>query len=146
MRICSGTLRTRSAAPHHEQRADRGRQGSQGRQAGQTGVSQRILTNGYIQTGGSHWARELPNSGLRCSVGSMSTIAEIESAIAALPPGEREALEARWLARRFGLGSLGADERKELLASLDYAEREIDDGKGLSADELRRSVRTWVGK
>ena len=76
----------------------------------------------------------------------MSTVAEIEKAIDGLPTGEREALESRLLARRFGLDAMSAAERAELLASLDEAEREIDSGRGVSADELRQSVRLWAGR
>jgi len=76
----------------------------------------------------------------------MSTIAEIESAIERLPVAEREALEGRLLSRRFGLDALDATERAALLASLDEAEREIDGGRGLSADDLRRDVRAWAGR
>lgn len=74
----------------------------------------------------------------------MSTLAEIESAIEHLPVVEREALESRLLSRRFGLDD--AAERAALLASLDEAEREIDAGHGLSADDLRRDVRAWAGR
>jgi hypothetical protein len=35
-------------------------------------------------------------------------------------------------------------EGAELLASLDEADREIDDGRGFSADQLRESVRFWA--
>ena len=76
----------------------------------------------------------------------MSTVAEIETALGQLPAAEREALETRLLARRFGLASLDEDERAELLASLDAAEREIDAGQGHSAAELRQAVRAWAGK
>ena len=75
----------------------------------------------------------------------MSTIAEIENAIGQLPAMEREAFESRLLARRFGIDSLIEDERTELLASLDAAEREIDAGQSHSADELRQAVRSWAG-
>lgn len=76
----------------------------------------------------------------------MSTLAEIESAIQHLPVVEREALESRLLSRRFGLDALDSAERAALLASLDDAEREIDGGHGLSADDLRRDVRAWAGR
>ena len=71
----------------------------------------------------------------------MSTVTEIEDALGQLPASEREAFEARLLARRFGLASLEEDGRSELLASLDAAEREIDAGQGHSAAALRQSVR-----
>jgi hypothetical protein len=76
----------------------------------------------------------------------MSTVAEIESAIEGLPANQREALESRWLARRFGLDAISEGERLELLTSLDEAEREIDGGHGLSADEMRGAVRSWAGR
>lgn len=68
----------------------------------------------------------------------MSTVAEIEIAIQLLPLLEREALESRLLARRFGLDALDESERATLLASLDEAESEIDKGRFHSADDLRR--------
>ena len=76
----------------------------------------------------------------------MSTVAEIEHAIELLPDVERDAFEARLIARRFGLDALGESERTELLGSLDEAEREIDDGRVHSADELRRAVSVWAGR
>ena len=76
----------------------------------------------------------------------MSTVAEIQNAIELLPAPDREALESRLLARRFGLDALGEDERAELLASLDAAEREMDGGQVHSGDELREAVRTWAGR
>ena len=75
----------------------------------------------------------------------MSTVQEIEAAIERLPAAEREAFESRVVARRYGLDALG-DEYRELLASLDEAEREIDAGRGLSADDLRRKLPPWAGK
>lgn len=75
----------------------------------------------------------------------MSTAAEIESAIEKLSATEREALEARWLSRRFGLDALEDAESAKLLASLDAAEQEIDEGHSHSADELRKAVREWAG-
>ncbi len=76
----------------------------------------------------------------------MSSLVEIENAIAHLGEGEREALETRLLAHRFGLDALATEERAELFASLDEAEREIDAGHGHTADELRRDVRRWAGR
>jgi hypothetical protein len=76
----------------------------------------------------------------------MSTLAEIESAIQRLSASEREELENRLLSHRFGLDALDANERAELLSSLDEAEREIDNGEGISADDLRREVGKWAGR
>jgi hypothetical protein len=75
----------------------------------------------------------------------MSTVEAIEQAIERLTVVEREVLESRLLARRFGLDILNDDERAELLASLDKAERDIDEGRSHTADELRQAVRTWTG-
>jgi hypothetical protein len=37
-------------------------------------------------------------------------------------------------------------ERTELLASLDEAERDIDEGRTYNGDQLRQAVRSWLGK
>ena len=76
----------------------------------------------------------------------MSTVGEIEKAIDELPVREREALETRLLARRFGLEGMSESERTELLSSLDEADREIDAGRGVSGNELRQAVRSWAGR
>lgn len=76
----------------------------------------------------------------------MSTVPEIEAAIERLPALEREAFESRLIARRCGLDALGSDEYRELLASLDEAEQEIDAGRGVSAEGLRQKLTTWAGK
>jgi len=76
----------------------------------------------------------------------MSTVEAIEQAIERLTPVEREALESRLLNRRFGLDALNDDERTQLLASLDEAERDIDEGRSHTADELRHAVRSWTGE
>lgn len=70
----------------------------------------------------------------------MSTVQEIEAAIDGLPASEREALEARLIARRYGLDALGSDEYRELIASLDEAEQDIDAGRTVTADELRQKL------
>jgi hypothetical protein len=76
----------------------------------------------------------------------MSTVSEIEEAIGRLPATEREALESRLFSRRFGLDALDDEQRAELTASLDEAEREIGEGRVFSADELRQAVRSWAGQ
>jgi predicted transcriptional regulator len=76
----------------------------------------------------------------------MSTIEAIEQAIERLTPTEREALESRLLTRRFGLDALNDQERTKLLASLNEAERDIDEGRVHTADELRHAVRSWTGE
>jgi hypothetical protein len=76
----------------------------------------------------------------------VSTVQEIEAALERLPAAEREAFESRIIARRCGLDALGKDEHRELLASLEEAEQEIDAGRGVSADSLRQKLATWAGK
>jgi hypothetical protein len=67
---------------------------------------------------------------------TVSTVQEIELAIEQLPASEREAIESRLLARRFGLSALTEEEHANLLASLDEAERDIDRGRAFSGDQL----------
>lgn len=76
----------------------------------------------------------------------MSTIQEIEAALERLPATEREAFESRLIARRWGLDALGSEEYRQLLASLDEAEQEIDAGRGASADDVRQKLAMWAGK
>ncbi|MEN3367895.1 MAG: hypothetical protein V7609_38 [Verrucomicrobiota bacterium] len=76
----------------------------------------------------------------------MSSVDAIEQAIERLTAVERDALESRLLTRRFGLDALNDHERTELLASLDQAERDIDEGRSHTADELRHAVRSWAGE
>ena len=79
-----------------------------------------------------------------CVAESMSTLIEIETAIDQLSEAERESLESRILARRFGLDSLSFSERSDLLQSLEEADAEIDAGQVRTADPLRQAVRSWA--
>ena len=74
----------------------------------------------------------------------MSTLVEIQDAVIHLPPKERQALQL-WLNSQVEPG-LTALEEKELLRSLDEAERDIDAGQGVSLDEIRQRVGTWAAK
>ena len=76
----------------------------------------------------------------------MSTVTEIEDAIARLPEAERENLETRILARRFGMDPFEESDRAELLESFDEAEREMEAGHSHTIEELRAAVRTWAGR
>jgi hypothetical protein len=76
----------------------------------------------------------------------VSTVQEIEAALERLPATEREAFESRLIARRCGLDALVSDEYRELLASLEEAEKEIDAGHGVRADSLRQQLAKWAGK
>lgn len=75
----------------------------------------------------------------------VSTVQEIEKAIERLPDAQRDELESRLLARRCGLSALNDDEQRELLASLEEAERDIDEGRGYTADQVRERLRGWLG-
>jgi hypothetical protein len=77
---------------------------------------------------------------------NIMSIEQIEQAIERLPTAERDALESRLLARRFGLDGLSEAERAELMASIDEAERDIDEGRTYNGDQLRQAVRSWLGK
>jgi len=80
------------------------------------------------------------------NIEEVSTVQEIEQAIQRLSDAQRDELESRLLARRFGLDALTEAERAELIDSLEEAEREINEGQSYSGDELRQAVRSWLGK
>jgi hypothetical protein len=88
----------------------------------------------------------LPNSPLHVKFNTTMSVEQIEQAIERLPDSERDALESRLLARRFGLHALSEAERAGLIASLDEAERDIDEGRTYNGDQLRQAVRSWLGK
>jgi hypothetical protein len=88
----------------------------------------------------------LPNSPLHVKFKTTMSVEQIEQAIDRLPDSERDALESRLFARRFGLDALSAAEGTELLASLQEAEHDIDDGRTYNGDQLRQAVRSWLGK
>jgi len=44
------------------------------------------------------------------------------------------------------LHALSEAERAGLIASLDEAERDIDEGRTYNGDQLRQAVRSWLGK
>jgi len=68
------------------------------------------------------------------------SIEQIEEAIERLPASERDALESRLFARRFGLDALSEAERAKLMASLDEAERDIDEGRSYTFDQVRQHL------
>ena len=74
------------------------------------------------------------------------SIEQIEEAIQKLPATEQNALESRLLARRCGLSALNDYEQAELLASLDEAEREIDEGRSYNPDQVRQVLRGWLAE
>jgi predicted transcriptional regulator len=74
----------------------------------------------------------------------MSTLVEIQDAVTNLPGNERKALQI-WL-NSMVEPDLSAQEEERLLQSLDEAVRDIDAGKGVTMDEVRKRVSSWVAR
>lgn len=74
----------------------------------------------------------------------MSTLIEIQDAVAQLPRNEKKALQL-WLNSQ-AEPEMTAQEEQRLLRSLDEAMRDIDAGKGVPMDEVRKRVGTWAAK
>lgn len=74
----------------------------------------------------------------------MSTLVEIQDAVTLLPGNERKALQL-WL-NSIVEPDLSAQEEERLLQSLDEAVRDIDAGKGVTMDEVRKRVSSWVAR
>ena len=74
----------------------------------------------------------------------MSTLIEIQDAVAQLPSNEKQALQL-WLNSQ-AEPEMTAQEEQRLLRSLDEAMRDIDAGKGVLIDEVRKCVGSWVAK
>ena len=74
----------------------------------------------------------------------MSTLVEIQNAVAHLPSNERKALQF-WLNSQTE-PELTAQEEQRLLRSLDEAIRDIDAGNGVSLDEVRQRIGSWAAK
>jgi hypothetical protein len=74
----------------------------------------------------------------------MSTLVEIQDAVAQLPSKERKALQL-WLDSQ-AEPEMTAQEEQRLLRSLDEAVRDIDAGKGVSLDEVRKKINSWAAR
>jgi hypothetical protein len=74
----------------------------------------------------------------------MSTLVEIQEAVAHLPGNERQALQL-WLNSQVE-PQLTAEEEQRLLRSLDEAARDIAAGKGVPMDEVRQRVASWAAR
>ena len=74
----------------------------------------------------------------------MSTLLEIQDAVARLPSSEKKALQL-WLNSQADPEMIPEEEQR-LLRSLDEAMRDIDAGKGVSIDEVRQRVGSWAAK
>jgi len=74
----------------------------------------------------------------------MSTLAEVQDAVAHLPGNERKALQL-WLNSQ-AEPELTAQEEQRLLRSLDEAIRDLDAGKGVPIEEVRKRVGSWTAE
>ena len=75
---------------------------------------------------------------------SVSTLVEIQEAVAKLRDDEKRALSL-WLSSQTDLEMSAQDERR-LVCSLDEAMRDVDSGKGASIQDVRSRVRSWASK
>jgi len=74
----------------------------------------------------------------------MSTLVEIQDAVAQLPSNEKKALQI-WLNSQ-AEPEMTPQEEQRLLRSLDEAMRDVDAGKGVSIDDVRKRVGSWAAK
>ena len=74
----------------------------------------------------------------------MSTLVEIQDAVVRLPNNERKALQL-WLDSQ-AEPEMTAQEERQLLRSLDEAVRDLDAGKGVPLDEVRKRVVSWAAR
>jgi hypothetical protein len=75
---------------------------------------------------------------------TMSTLTEIQQAIAGLPATEKKALSV-WLSSQQE-PEMPADDEAALLASLDKAAQQLDAGLGVASEQARGMVRRWASK
>ena len=75
---------------------------------------------------------------------NMSTLVEIQDAVSHLPSRERKALQL-WL-NSMVEPEMNPEEEARLLQSLDDAVRDLDAGKGIGIDEVRKRVGSWAAK
>jgi hypothetical protein len=74
----------------------------------------------------------------------MSTLVEIQDAVARLSSNEKKALQL-WLNSQTE-PEMTAQEEQRLLRSLDEAMRDIDAGKGVSIDDVRKQAGSWAAE
>ena len=74
----------------------------------------------------------------------MSTLEEIQEAVTRLRGDEKRALSL-WLNSQTE-PEMSFEEEQQLLRSLDEAARDLDEGKGVSLQEARKRVASWVTK
>ncbi len=74
----------------------------------------------------------------------MTTLIDIQNAVASLPKSERRALQV-WLNSQ-AEPEITAQEEGCLLRSIDEATHDIDAGRGLPLEEVRQRVRSWAAR
>ena len=74
----------------------------------------------------------------------MSTLAEIQDAVTRLCDDEKKALSL-WLDSQTE-PEMSAQEEQRLLRSLDEAMRDLDAGKGVPIENVRKQVAAWAAK
>ena len=74
----------------------------------------------------------------------MNTLVEIQDAVGHLPSNERKALQL-WLDSQ-AEPEMTAPEEQRLVRSLDEAVRDLDAGKGVSLDEVRKKIGSWAAR
>jgi len=74
----------------------------------------------------------------------MSTLAEIQDAVGNLPDDEKKALSL-WLNSQTE-PEMSAREEQRLLHSLDEAMRDVDAGKGVPMEDVRKRVASWAAR
>jgi predicted transcriptional regulator len=74
----------------------------------------------------------------------VSTLIEIQDAIGKLPKEEKSAVSL-WLNSQ-SIADLAPADEERLLRSLDEAIRDIDAGKGVPLEEVRKRVTSWAAK
>lgn len=74
----------------------------------------------------------------------MSTLVEIQDAVAKLREDEKKALSV-WLNSQTE-PEVSTQEEQQLLRSLDEAVRDIDAGKGVPINDVRKRVASWAAK
>ena len=74
----------------------------------------------------------------------MSTLVEIQDAVTKLADNEKQALSL-WLDSQTA-PALSLTEERHLLRSLDAAIRDVDAGKGVPLEDVRKRVAAWAAK
>ena len=74
----------------------------------------------------------------------MSTLAEIQEAVTGLRADEKKALSV-WLNSQTA-PELNPEDEQRLLRSLDEAIRDVDAGRGVPIEDVRKLIPSWVAK